>query len=82
MDRIPYCDTSNGQASVRVDLQHSADVYLIDESNLRKRQNGQQFRFFGGHYTKTPVIISAHGANRWYLIVDNGSGEQYSYQWL
>ncbi|ATO43384.1 DUF1883 domain-containing protein [Loigolactobacillus coryniformis] len=79
---IPYYDNPSGQLSVRVELQHTADVYLLDQSNFNAKQAGRDFRYFGGNYSQTPVNITVTGAGRWYLIVDNGSGESYKYQWI
>lgn len=77
MTKIPYCD-SNGYLSVEVHLSHSADVFLVDSINFQKYKTGQGFKYFGGHYTKTPVNISVEGTGRWYLIV-NGC-RQYKYR--
>lgn len=77
MAQIPYAD-SNGHLSVKVELKHAANVYLVDSTNYSRYTSGQRYDYFGGHYTKTPVTISVQGAGRWYLIVDN-NGEQYSY---
>lgn len=40
--------------------------------------SGQKFKYFGGHYTKTPVNITVKGTGRWYLIVRGGG--QYKYR--
>lgn len=77
MAQVPYAD-SNGHLTVKVDLKHAADVFLVDSTNFRKYQSGQGFKYFGGHYTRTPVTISVQGSGRWYLIVNN-NGEQYQY---
>lgn len=78
---IPYYDNPGGQLSVKVELQHIADVYLVDQANFNAMNRGQSFRYYGGNYSNTPVMITVNGAGRWYLIVDNGSGEQYRYTW-
>ncbi|GAB3042374.1 DUF1883 domain-containing protein [Virgibacillus ainsalahensis] len=78
MSRIPYAD-SNGNLTVKVHLHHAADVFLVDSINYRKYTSGQQFKYFGGHYTQTPVTISVEGAGRWYLIVRGGGQYQYSF---
>ncbi|WP_026574496.1 DUF1883 domain-containing protein [Bacillus sp. UNC438CL73TsuS30] len=77
MAQIPYSDT-NDSLSVEVHLRHAADVFLVDSNNYRKYTSGQSFKYYGGHYTKTPVNISVHGAGRWYLIVHGGG--QYEYR--
>lgn len=77
MAQIPYADT-NDSLSVEVQLTHAADVFLVDSSNFRKYKSGQSFKYFGGHYTRTPVHISVEGSGRWYLIVRGGG--QYKYR--
>ena len=77
MVQIPYVD-STGTVSVEVQLNHASDVFLVDSYNYQNYQRGQQFKYFGGHYTKTPVTITVTGVGRWYLIVQ-GDG-QYKYR--
>ena len=79
MSQIPYAE-SNGTLSVNVELQHAADVFLVDSSNFQKYKSGRDFKYYGGHYTQTPVSITVSGVGRWYLIV-RGSG-QYKYQFF
>lgn len=76
MNKIPYA-VSNGHLTVEVHLKNAADVFLVDSINYRKYNSGQQFKYFGGHYTRTPVTISVEGVGRWYLIVRGG---QYKYR--
>jgi hypothetical protein len=78
MVQVPYAD-GNGHLTVKVDLRHAADVFLVDSINFHKYESGQDFEHFGGHYTRTPVTISVQGSGRWYLIVKN-NGEQYGYR--
>ena len=63
MAQIPYAD-SNGHLSVKVELQHTADVFLVDSNNYRKYTSGQRYEYFGGNYTQTPVNISVQGTGR------------------
>ena len=80
MTKVPYYD-SNGFVSVTVQLQHAANVFLVNQQNFNAYQAGRSFEYVGGFYDHTPVHITANGVGRWYLIVDNGSSEQYSYRW-
>lgn len=68
MAQVPYAE-SNGTLSVEVKLTNAADVFLVDSSNFQKYKMGNNFTYYGGHYTKTPVRITVSGAGRWYLIV-------------
>ncbi|MEK0177031.1 DUF1883 domain-containing protein [Tetragenococcus halophilus] len=77
MSQVPYADTE-GSLSVRVELQHASDVFLVDSANFRKMKSGKKFSYFGGHYTQTPVNISVDKPGRWYLIVRGGG--RYKYQ--
>ncbi len=76
MPSVPYAD-SNGSLAVTVRLQHAADVFLVDSANFNKFKSHKDFKYFGGHYTKTPVTIRVSGAGRWYLIVIGGGKYQY-----
>ena len=60
MTQIPYAE-SNGILSVEVMLKNAADVFLVDSSNFQKYKSGRQFKYYGGHYTQTPVRISVSG---------------------
>ena len=77
MVQVPYAE-SNGSLSVHVELHYAADVFLVDSVNYKKMNSGQKFKYFGGHYTKTPVNITVKGTGRWYLIVRGGG--QYKYR--
>jgi len=76
--QIPYADC-NGHLSVEVQLKNAADVFLVDSTNYQRYNSGQEFKYFGGHYTKTPVTISVQGTGRWYLIVRDGGEYQYRF---
>lgn len=78
MVQVPYAE-SNGRLSVEVELQHAADVFLVDQTNFRKYQAGQRFEYFGGHYSRTPVNISVSGVGRYYLIVRGGGRYRYRF---
>lgn len=78
MTQIPYAET-RGSLSVEVNLRHAADVFLVDSINFRRYESGQDYTYYGGYYTETPVTIKVHGAGRWYLIVEN-DGEYYDYR--
>ena len=81
MVQVPYYDNPGGALAVTVELPHAANVYLVDHANFNAHQRGDHFTYFGGHYDESPVTIRVYGAGRWYLIAENGSGEQYRYTW-
>lgn len=78
MVQIPYAD-SQGQLGVEVHLQRAADVFLVDQLNYGKYKSGRDFKYFGGHYTHTPVTINVQGSGRYYLIVRGGGQYRYNF---
>lgn len=78
MASIPYAH-SNGHLSVEVKLKYAADVYLLDPYNYQKYTTGRPFEYYGGHYNRTPVVISVEGEGRWYLVV---CGSDYEYRFF
>lgn len=78
MINIPYA-YSNGYLSVRVDLKHASNVFLVDSNNFQKYKLGQSYTYFGGYYKQTPVNISVKGSGRWYLIVEGGGTYNYKF---
>lgn len=82
---IPYIDSNAPTVSITVKLPYSANVYLVDQRNYDARQRGNDFRYYGGYYTQSPITINApnNSHNRWFLIVDNPNGDSfnYSYHW-
>lgn len=76
MSKIPYAN-SNGNLSVEVILKNAADVFLVDSINFQKYKSGKSFKYYGGHYTHSPVHIHVSGIGRWYLIV---RGSDYNYR--
>ena len=79
MAQIPYA-ICNGKLTAIVELKSASDVFLVDESNYRKFKTGQKFKYYGGHYTQTPVRITVERHGRFYLIV-RGS-RTYSYKFI
>ena len=65
-----------GQLTVRsivvVELDTAAIVKLMDDSNFRAYQRGQQHRFFGGQAKRSPVRLSVPATGHWHLALDLG----------
>ena len=57
---------------VRIDLNKQANALLLDNSNFQNYRNGMKYRYYGGHATKTPVILSAPTSGEWHLVIDSG----------
>lgn len=64
-------DAVNGTV-VRVELDSQANVMLMDSINFSSYRSGRQFRYFGGHAKRSPVLLSAPHAGHWHVVVDLG----------
>jgi hypothetical protein len=49
-----------------------ANVQLVDTTNRTAYKQGRQFRYYGGHYKRSPVRITVPHAGHWYVMVDLG----------
>lgn len=50
----------------------AANVELLDSSNLSAFKSGRQHTYYGGHFMRSPAIISIPRAGRWYIVVHLG----------
>jgi hypothetical protein len=63
---------SRGDA-VRVTLTgNAANVLLLDDSNYNSYQSGMQYRYYGGYYTRSPVIVRPPSPGHWHVVVNLG----------
>ncbi|MEK6719030.1 MAG: DUF1883 domain-containing protein [Chloroflexota bacterium] len=60
-----------GQA-VLVELDHAANVKVMDDPNFDRYRRGTQHQYFGGHATQSPVAIRPPRPGQWHVIVDLG----------
>jgi len=68
---------SNQEAGAIVEVTLSgveSDVFLVDPSNLRALENGQEFKYHGGHFKQSPVRLSVPGTGDWTAVVVPGAG--------
>lgn len=66
--------TANGPTLVRVTLSHQANVLLMTPSNYSNYTAGRRFRYDGGWYTTSPVVLRVPEAGDWYLVVQGNGG--------
>jgi hypothetical protein len=57
---------------VEVELDHAANVLLLDSTNFNHYRNGRRHTFFGGHVTTTPFRIPVPSSGHWHVAVDLG----------
>ena len=57
-----------------VTLDRAANVLLLDPTNYDAYQQGQPYRYYGGHATVSPFRMVVPSAGRWHAVVDLGGG--------
>lgn len=61
---------SNDAVEVRLDKQ--ANVRLLDGPNFQRYRGRQQYTFYGGLATVSPVMLWAPHAGHWHVVIDRG----------
>ena len=51
---------------------NAANVFLVDSANYSAYKSGRQYRYFGGHATRSPVRLQVPSSGQWYLVIDMG----------
>lgn len=64
--------TARAGAIVEVTLDRQANVRLMDPSNYRRFQNGQEHHFYGGSAQVSPVRLQVPSSGTWYVVIDLG----------
>ena len=73
MKYLHYQFNANEGNQVEVVLRgNAANIMLIDDSNFINYKAGGSFRYYGGHYTMSPVLITVPYAGHWNLVIDLG----------
>lgn len=58
--------------AVVVDLDHQANVKVMDASNFERYRRGESHRYYGGLAARSPVAIRPPHGGRWFVTVDLG----------
>ena len=54
---------------------NAANVMLLDGANYQHYRNGRPFRYYGGHFTRSPVRIAPPHPGLWHVVVDLGGAQ-------
>ena len=57
---------------VRVTLDAQANVRLMDDTNFGQFKQGGQHHYYGGHATKSPVVLGPPHTGFWNVVIDLG----------
>jgi len=49
-----------------------ANVLLLDPTGFLSYKNGRQYRYYGGHFTRSPCHVVVPHAGHWHLVIDMG----------
>jgi Domain of unknown function (DUF1883) len=62
--------------AIEVSLQgNAANVLVMDSSNFNSYRRGSGgFRYYGGHYTRSPAVIRPPSSGHWHVVIDLGGG--------
>lgn len=60
-------------STVRVTLRGTeANVLLLDSANFARYRNGGRHEYYGGHYRRSPVVLTVPHSGHWHVAVDLG----------
>ena len=57
---------------VEINLDHAANVRLLDDANYRAYERDQAHRAVGGCATRSPVVLAMPQSGHWHIAVDLG----------
>jgi hypothetical protein len=70
---LHYEITASSGDAIEVALHgNAANVLLLDDSNYRDYQSGRRFRYLGGYFKSSPVVLRTPSSGRWHVVVDLG----------
>lgn len=49
-----------------------ANVFLVNDQNYKRYRRGDNFYYYGGHFTGSPVVIRPPTPGAWNVVVDLG----------
>lgn len=57
---------------VHVEIDHQANVMLLDENNYQNYKYRRDFRYVGGNYDRSPIKLVVPSTGRWHVVIDLG----------
>lgn len=74
MEHLHYEFDAGPDETISVNLDHAANVLLLDVVNYHSYRNGLDYRYHGGYATKSPFSLHPPHQGHWHLVVDLGGG--------
>jgi hypothetical protein len=73
MNFLHYQVATGTGSVIRVSLiGNAANVLVMDDANFNIFKQGGRYTYFGGYYTRTPVLIKPPSPGRWNVVVNLG----------
>lgn len=72
MNFLHWNGTVGPDSVIVVSIDHAANVQLMDDLNFNAYRSGRAFRYAGGHYRSSPVILRPPHHGHWHIAVDLG----------
>jgi hypothetical protein len=57
---------------IEINLDHAANVLLLDSNNFSNYRSGRRYRYSGGFARRSPVRLQVPHEGHWYVVVDLG----------
>ena len=58
--------------SIVVELDHAANVQVMDDSNLSRYRRRERYQFYGGLAHQSPSVVTPPSPGRWNVAIDLG----------
>jgi hypothetical protein len=58
--------------SIVVELDHAANVQVMDDRNLSRYRRRERFQFYGGLARRSPSVITPPSPGKWNVAIDLG----------
>lgn len=77
MEHLHFDFHANAGQVVRVEIDHQANVLLLDQINYHNYCRASSFRYHGGLQKVSPVFIPIPHVGHWHVAIDLGGGRGY-----
>lgn len=74
MDFLNYEFDATPNDVIEVTLDRAANVQLLDPSNYEAYRNKRAYHYWGGHATRSPIILKIPHPGHWHVVIDLGGG--------
>lgn len=77
MDFFHWSGWTGPDDAIMITIDHAANVQLLDDCNFASYRSARNFRYFGGFYRESPVVLRPPHAGHWHVAIDLGGRAGY-----